>query len=339
MKERFIYLDVMRGFTMFLVVFGHVGGFSFGIEPYDSTVMHFFVTFRMPMFFFLSGYLGYKAIECWNFDFFKERLKLKAFVQIIPMLIFYTVFQLSRGIIPFANLLSNGWEGYWFTFVLFEMFLIYYIIAFLSHIMSKYTMLVLIPLAMAGIVLLAIGSRDSTMYNVLCLENLYKYFQFFVLGLFFKKYNTKMIEYLKIEKIKCVIIVSFFVMYIAICTGALDFNHLLYSLVHDLVIRYTGVLLVFSFFLHLENKIDADSKLVKAFSYIGKHTLDIYLLHYFFLPNLNSFKCYFENNQQPFFELLTCTIIASLIIAVCLGIQYVLSMSSTLQYWLFGKRT
>lgn len=113
MKERLVYLDVMRGFTMFLVVLGHVGLQSVGIRYYDSVILHFFVTFRMPMFFFLSGYLGYKAVQYWSLDFFKERVKLKSFVQVVPLVIFFSVFEISHGHIPFSTVLTGNftWGG------------------------------------------------------------------------------------------------------------------------------------------------------------------------------------------------------------------------------------
>ena len=55
-KKRIEYIDAMRGFTMLLVVFGHV--LTHGLNNYSegSVVYSFFQTFRMPMFFFISGY-------------------------------------------------------------------------------------------------------------------------------------------------------------------------------------------------------------------------------------------------------------------------------------------
>lgn len=58
--ERIRYIDALRGFTMLLVVFGHVMMFTFGIGGYNSVIGSFFLTFRMPMFFFISGYIAYK---------------------------------------------------------------------------------------------------------------------------------------------------------------------------------------------------------------------------------------------------------------------------------------
>ncbi|MFK1753854.1 acyltransferase family protein [Bacteroides fragilis] len=60
-KKRIEYIDAMRGFTMLLVVFGHVLTHCLRNYSEDSVVYCFFERFRMPMFFFISGYIAYKA--------------------------------------------------------------------------------------------------------------------------------------------------------------------------------------------------------------------------------------------------------------------------------------
>lgn len=58
-KKRFEYIDAMRGFTMLLVVCAHVATYSYQT---DLVTFHAaFSTFRMPLFFFISGFILYKA--------------------------------------------------------------------------------------------------------------------------------------------------------------------------------------------------------------------------------------------------------------------------------------
>lgn len=120
----------MRGFTMFLVVFWHIMSNSFGLS--DSTLDAFFRTFRMPMFFFVSGYIGYKAIELFDGASFIKLFKHKAFVQLVPTIIIYSIYQFVKGRSPLANF-QEGLVGYWFTLALFELFTLYYISNFLLH--------------------------------------------------------------------------------------------------------------------------------------------------------------------------------------------------------------
>ena len=58
-KKRIQYIDAMRGFAMFLVILCHVFTFSFG--NHKSVISDWFLTFRMPLFFTISGFVLYKA--------------------------------------------------------------------------------------------------------------------------------------------------------------------------------------------------------------------------------------------------------------------------------------
>ena len=49
MKERLLYIDMLKAFGIILVVMGHV------FHDSDSIVSHFIYAFHMPLFFLLSG--------------------------------------------------------------------------------------------------------------------------------------------------------------------------------------------------------------------------------------------------------------------------------------------
>ena len=59
-KPRLEWLDALRGFTMILVVAYHTVE-GFGLEVKASSSMRFLILFRMPLFFFVSGFLAYKV--------------------------------------------------------------------------------------------------------------------------------------------------------------------------------------------------------------------------------------------------------------------------------------
>ena len=67
-------LDVIRGVTMILVVFHHVRGTTFGLYNSQSPLSEFLMSFRMPMFFFISGFVAYKAVDAWSWSFYGRRL-------------------------------------------------------------------------------------------------------------------------------------------------------------------------------------------------------------------------------------------------------------------------
>lgn len=87
----------MRGFTMLLVVCAHVATYSYQT---DLVTFHAaFSTFRMPLFFFISGFILYKASRIWNTVTTLDFLKKKFMVQIIPTLFFFVLFVNIFGVI------------------------------------------------------------------------------------------------------------------------------------------------------------------------------------------------------------------------------------------------
>ena len=130
--ERIKYIDALRGFTMLLVVFCHVESIGFRINPYDSVVGNILVSFRMPMFFFISGYIAYKSTIIWDKETYGRNMRKKAMVQLIPTFFFFSLFTLSHHGNPVSSFLNGGLGGYWFTLVLFEMFVLYYTLSFFA---------------------------------------------------------------------------------------------------------------------------------------------------------------------------------------------------------------
>lgn len=62
-SRRLEYVDAMRGFTILFVVFHHLVLFGAGLETRNYPPDELFVFFRMPVFFFISGFIAYKSAE------------------------------------------------------------------------------------------------------------------------------------------------------------------------------------------------------------------------------------------------------------------------------------
>ena len=198
-KQRIEYIDAMRGLTMILVVAYHVAQMSFGINEKTSTSLPFLVLFRMPLFFFISGFLAYKAAQVWSLGTLKTLLLKKLRVQVIPTLVFFTLFIAVTYKTFGASWLSH-WntptkDGYWFTIVLLYMFVIYYIFAYVE---SKLKVRSWIPITALFVLSLcayetcylpryfswAMGYRGELNHFILnsSLRQLMFFFPFFVFG-------------------------------------------------------------------------------------------------------------------------------------------------------------
>lgn len=102
-------------------------------------------------------------------------------------------------------------------------------------------------------------------------------------------------------------------------------------------VRYLGLLTVFIFFFAYKELFDGGSKVVKSLRLIGSRTLDIYMLHMFFVPDLKFLGSYFlHGGNLIIIQLVMVILISMAIIGVCLVISMLLRSSSILSEWLFG---
>ena len=202
-KPRIRFIDAMRGFTMFLVVLGHIFIFSFDYYETESVVSSFFITFRMPMFFFISGYIGYKAGERWTPQFYLTNLRKKASVQLIPSFIFLFFWCTAKGEDFIATFIATGANVYWFTEVLFEMFLVYFTTALISNrISASLFNPILIAVAAATVFNLSFCFHPNAVTGFLSLRAFCRYFQFFVLGLMCRKYSRRFIPFITSQGVR-----------------------------------------------------------------------------------------------------------------------------------------
>lgn len=98
-----------------------------------------------------------------------------------------------------------------------------------------------------------------------------------------------------------------------------------------------GITIVYNFFRKYQDSFSKETKLGRILQYIGRRTLDIYLLHYFLLPDLSNIGEYFGSSSTVvglFFGIA----IALMVIAVCLVISNTIRLSPILGHYLFGAK-
>lgn len=95
--KRTLWLDALRGFCMFLVVYMHISNFSIGFGVSESVVMQVIFTCFLTTFFFISGYVSYKDSEIWTVRHILLKLKNKFMQLMIPAVVFYVLYQICEG--------------------------------------------------------------------------------------------------------------------------------------------------------------------------------------------------------------------------------------------------
>lgn len=104
----------------------------------------------------------------------------------------------------------------------------------------------------------------------------------------------------------------------------------------EMIIGYLGLLMAYNTFKTYQNSFTSEKRTGRVLQLIGKRTLDIYILHYFFLPNIPQVGNMLLGGNKVILELGIGLTISFLIIGLCLIISSILRTSPFLAKWLFG---
>ena len=351
--KRIEYIDALRGFTMILVVYHHIEAFSYHINP--SFICQILMTFRMPLFFFISGYIAYKANQNWDISSLLSNISKKVKVQLIPTLFFGLIYTYLVSETTWVEFLKAPMKlGYWFTIVLLYFFIIYYTTSFLfqkfSHKVNKnsgggnfaITLCVLSIILFYTKLIFRYNPYLHGAYDILSLYYVFTYFPFFVFGVIAKIYQEQFNKLFE-HKLYSTLIIILFAGIFLFRFYFTKTNILPYSIISiidpPLMILngFLGITIVYNFFRKYQDSFSKETKLGRMLQYIGKRTLDIYLLHYFLLPDLSNIGEYFGSSSTVvglFFGI----IIALMVIAVCLVISSTIRLSPILGHYLFGAK-
>ena len=354
-SKRLGWLDALRGFTMLLVVTNHVALKSFGMQIRWSGAIQFFLLFRMPLFFFISGFLAYKASRVWNARTLGELSLKKMRVQIVPTVVFFLLFLAMIPSAPFADSLSKALAssmkaGYWFTLVLLYMLLAYYLFSYVESKLFKVkswiplTMLFIISLGLFETCYLpryfswALGHKGppNEFMNYSSFVELFRYFPFFLFGNIVHRYWERAQRLMDSPWLFPVVTVL-----AVVCTLDVIVWHNLRrewaSLPHTLAM-FLLLSMVFMFFRHYQDFFSEKTVVGRSLQFIGRRTLDIYLLHYFFLPKLPMVGEFFRVNRHNFILDTTASFaVALLVVGFCIITSQLLRVSPFFKKYLFGR--
>ena len=353
-KPRLGWLDALRGFTMLLVVTNHVALKSFGMQIRWSAALQFFLLFRMPLFFFISGFLAYKASRIWNARTLGELTLKKLRVQIIPTVVFFLLFLAMIPTTPFVDslneaLASSMKAGYWFTLVLLYMLLMFYLFSYVEQKLSIVHFPLSIILFVVSLCLFetcylprqfswALGYKGppNEFMNYTSLVEMIRYFPFFLYGAIVHRYWDRAQRLMDSRWFFPVVVL------LAVITTleVIKWHYLRMewaSLPHTLAM-FLLLTMVFMFFRHYSDFFSDKTALGRGLQFIGRRTLDIYLLHYFFLPKLPMVGEFFRVNRHNFILDTTAALaVALVVVAFCVITSQILRVSPFLKKYLFGR--
>lgn len=333
---------------MILVVAYHVAQFGFGQSEKLSASLPFLVLFRMPLFFFVSGFLAYKSRFVWTLSSFFSLTWKKVKIQVLPALIFLCLFLIFRKNYDFfdglwASIKSPTKNGYWFTWVLLQMFIIYYIAAALSQKLKSHLPVITLWVLSFGVYAslympVEFGKYwKEPFFMYTSLYETMKFFHFFLIGNIVHRYWDKAQELFDSA--------GFFPTLVAFALfSCADFFrwHILTGELTNIsrtLAMYSLMMMVIIFFRHYQESFTKDKLIGRGLQYIGVRTLDIYLLHFILMPKIPEIGRYLDAHTPNFVLDITAAIsVALVVIFFCCLTSNILRISPIFSKLLFGRK-
>lgn len=332
---RQVYLDACRGLTMLLVIYSHIAYF---IAGGTTELNRYFVLFRMPLFFFVSGFLAYSS--SYDLDKLRRRSLNRLVRQLYPTVLIWALFCLivephtDSGAFRWSTApLDQNKQGYWFTLVAVELFALTAPLLYLmsSRRLKRPVVAVIFVVIGIGTVVYSIltkrpprGTFGWTLWAVLSLNRVLDYAVYFVFGMLVKVFRDEF-HSLVGNWLTFVVALSAFMLPAVFAgdmmltrRGMIDYDKPVY-----IMCALSGIVMLYSLFYQLGRLSwsPVQRGLVRL-SVIGRHTLEIYLLHYLLLFALRPYlrTTWLTDAIDSWYEFPLLFGLSTLIITAILGV-------------------
>lgn len=347
-KERIQYFDILKGIAIFLVVMGHV--LTMCIREIDNAFLFKLIErIHMPVFFFIAGYFSYKD----NFvlpNIGKRALQLLvpfAVVSLLWILYFpHSGLQSPLNASVRGLLFSEYKLGYWFTPTLFSVIVLYSLCIPLYRSIRNDILKIIISVVIVILIRLILAWSSSKsgikLSELFMIGPITSYFPVFVIGAIFSKNKSFFFKMLNNNKLLSFSIIIFSIL-LYMSSYSWEFNFpfvLFYSL--EIIMRvsvvYVAIYTVKSWVEKVNSSKSMGNVFTRTWTYLGKESLAIYLLHYFFLFPLTFLQQPMRDMGLGFVPCLVVSlVVAAAVVAVTLGVNYIISQSKLLSLLLTGK--
>lgn len=331
MNKRLEYLDCMRGIVMIMVVFCHTCG-SFCLNSNGTFwINRIFEIIMLPVFFFLSGY--FTKFNIWGGVL--KRFNTILIPTIIMFLIYVYLYWGNMNNLEHCALQEYKF-GYWFTFALFLMNLIHCgisgILNYFNKTSDKMYLVFLVSIAF-GLILLKDwdwNNNKALLAQWFSLRLVAMYFPFYILGICCNKWEYIFHRMVNNEYVTAIIMIAF-------TAGLFKHNGGFYF---GSIMGILGVLLLYRLVFFYQDFFSNRTMVGRQLCFIGRNTLPIYLIHYFFFLGLKLPKvgAFIDANTQWGILTILVSVLTLIIVYASLGVVKLLSISKILSQILIGKK-
>ena len=339
-NERFEYIDALKGFAIFCVIWGHsLQYLKNGYDFFHNPMFEFIYSFHMPIFFMISGFFFRSSLKL-NF---REFLYKKGVQLILPCLVWTTatyIARLSIAIVTRGDFL-NDWfmelihkfsPNNWLWF-LRELFISYFIVYVFLKLLKRDWLACLLSIVFVLI---------TPYFGIQRV-----FLPMFWVGIYLKDNYQSISKYAKQILIILGIIFS-------ICLFFWDGNYTMYATkfeellkIQPLRFNFTNIdISVFRFFIGLCSSLfwfmlfNVIYKNNNFFIYLGKigiSTLAIYLLQKLILESFIGSIIDFPDMNIWIYDLIVTPLISLVVLGICMGIIKITQKNKYAELFLFGK--
>lgn len=272
-QKRIIHIELLRIFSLLCVILFHAIGMLYNKFPLEKLtflgnkvqqISILLVGIAVPLFMFIAGYL-YKPVKRKEIILF---IKKKIVRLLLPYAIFTVLIMLSSGFFSFTMLLGGGFYHLWFLTALFWCFMISLCINYSNRIAY-----LILPVSL--------GCSMICLPEFLGIQDFVQWYYYFALGALIKSHprilTTIRRYYIEIP----------FILFYIIIFSSIPFHYRVPSIIHTLAISVL-IIAIWGLIEHFVNNINIIKKYNEVILSIGKCSMGIYILHYWFLIYLLS---------------------------------------------------
>lgn len=326
--KRYDYIDRTKGLAILLVVMGHVLLFSLYMNggADQSLCFKLISQFHMPLFIFLSGLVVKVTEISWSkcaTDIWKRIRTL-----LVPFFVFGVLLTYTRNGNVVTFITAQMKYGYWYLWVLFELYLLHYVYRFMHQLSPRIATDILTGLAIMIVLKCMNKFCPIWINNVLSLSQLAQYYPYFFVPVLLQQYHFS-------EKIlnnkwifTSLLIGSIIMVWLRWNTNLLGINT---------ITTWMLILFVVCWMKQTENVNNALTNFLKSF---GKNSLLIYVIHYFIVLNIDySWLGEFLQSHYSIYGEFIITVVISLIIAIIsIVIGKLLNQLPYVNFLIFGRK-
>lgn len=330
MKERVLFLDSLKGLLILFVIYYHI--LWAGVKFKESPTVDIFDTTCMQLFFFVSGFL-LNSTKGWSNYHALSFLRKKVTNIFIPTFLMFSISIMYFDLDLFYWIYAEFKNGYWFTYVLFFIFLIHYSI---YNIFGKGDLNVRCELSL--VILFGSASLfsaytyrffDYPFFHYISLQFIFKFNFYFLLGYLWKSHQ------IFFDNIISNKLFSGFVLVVSLIPTHLILDEKLRMLCL-FAVSTSRVIAIFWLF-EKKKPFTCQTFVSTQVRKLGKRSFEIYLLHYFFIFGMPGFLPLLQEQEELYvirgagnplaIELLIIVPVSVLIAYLCIFIREFLNFS------------